>query len=80
MGKVSETSFQEAFAAMLRAETVYHIVVIEDLHESRIVATGTLIVEQKFLRGCGKVIFFFSSRITSEDNHLEFLSRFEMEN
>ncbi|KAF9382097.1 Glucosamine-phosphate N-acetyltransferase-like protein [Podila verticillata] len=54
VGKVSEASFQEAFAAMLRAETVYHIVVIEDLHESRIVATGTLIVEQKFLRGCGK--------------------------
>ncbi|KAG0029505.1 Glucosamine-phosphate N-acetyltransferase-like protein [Podila clonocystis] len=54
VGKVSETSFQETFAAMLRAETVYHIVVIEDLHESRIVATGTLIVEQKFLRGCGK--------------------------
>lgn len=59
VGKVSEASFQEAFAAMLRAETVYHIVVIEDLHESRIVATGTLIVEQKFLRGCGKVFFFF---------------------
>ncbi|KAG0323934.1 Glucosamine-phosphate N-acetyltransferase-like protein [Podila horticola] len=54
VGKVSESSFQETFAAMLRAETVYHIVVIEDLHESRIVATGTLIVEQKFLRGCGK--------------------------
>ncbi|KAF9202560.1 Glucosamine-phosphate N-acetyltransferase-like protein [Podila verticillata] len=54
VGKVSEASFQEAFAAMLRAETVYHIVVIEDVHESRIVATGTLIVEQKFLRGCGK--------------------------
>lgn len=58
VGKVSEASFQEAFAAMLRAATVYHIVVIEDLHESRIVATGTLIVEQKFLRGCGKVFFF----------------------
>ncbi|KAG0349382.1 Glucosamine-phosphate N-acetyltransferase-like protein [Podila humilis] len=53
-GVVSEASFQETFTRMLKAENVYHIVVIEDLHDSRIVATGTLVVEQKFLRGCAK--------------------------
>ncbi|KAF9353662.1 Glucosamine-phosphate N-acetyltransferase-like protein [Mortierella sp. AD094] len=54
VGKVSQESFQQAFESMLRCQNVYHIVVIEELKESRIVATGTLIVEQKFLRGCAK--------------------------
>ncbi|KAG0277477.1 Glucosamine-phosphate N-acetyltransferase-like protein [Linnemannia exigua] len=54
VGKVSEQSFQQTFEQMRRCEGVYHIVVIEDLAASRIVATGTLIVEQKFLRGCAK--------------------------
>ncbi|KAK3814623.1 MAG: acyl-CoA N-acyltransferase [Linnemannia gamsii] len=54
VGKVSEHSFQQTFEQMRRCEGVYHIVVIEDLAASRIVATGTLIVEQKFLRGCAK--------------------------
>ncbi|KAF8978340.1 Glucosamine-phosphate N-acetyltransferase-like protein [Entomortierella lignicola] len=54
VGKVSQESFQKAFESMLRCQNVYHVVVIEDLKESRIVATGTLIVEQKFLRGCAK--------------------------
>lgn len=31
---------------------------IEELAEKRIVATGTLIVEQKFLRGCAKVNYY----------------------
>ncbi|KAF9988357.1 Glucosamine-phosphate N-acetyltransferase-like protein [Modicella reniformis] len=54
VGKVSEQTFQQTFEAMFRCQSVYHIVVIEDIRQSRIVATGTLIVEQKFLRGCGK--------------------------
>ncbi|KAI8595596.1 hypothetical protein EDD21DRAFT_424274 [Dissophora ornata] len=54
VGKVSEQSFQEAFQAMLRCQNVYYIVVIEDTRESRVVATGSLVVEQKFLRGCAK--------------------------
>ncbi|KAF9134057.1 Glucosamine-phosphate N-acetyltransferase-like protein [Mortierella sp. 14UC] len=54
VGKVSEQSFRETFEQMRRCEGVYHIVVIEELRERRIVATGTLIVEQKFLRGCAK--------------------------
>ncbi|KAF9438274.1 Glucosamine-phosphate N-acetyltransferase-like protein [Entomortierella beljakovae] len=54
VGNVSEASFQQAFEGMLRCQNVYHIVVIEELSQSRIVATGTLIVEQKFLRSCAK--------------------------
>ncbi|KAG0304424.1 Glucosamine-phosphate N-acetyltransferase-like protein [Linnemannia gamsii] len=54
VGKVSEQSFQQTFEQMRRCGDVYHIVVIEELAERRIVATGTLIVEQKFLRGCAK--------------------------
>ncbi|KAF9920496.1 Glucosamine-phosphate N-acetyltransferase-like protein [Linnemannia zychae] len=54
VGRVSEQSFQQTFEQMRRCENVYHIVVIEELAERRIVATGTLIVEQKFLRGCAK--------------------------
>ncbi|KAG0299686.1 Glucosamine-phosphate N-acetyltransferase-like protein [Dissophora globulifera] len=54
VGDVSEDEFARAFKAMARCQNVYHVVVIEDLNQARIVATGTLIVEQKFLRGCGK--------------------------
>ncbi|KAK3818850.1 MAG: acyl-CoA N-acyltransferase [Benniella sp.] len=54
VGNVSEQAFQQTFESMLRCQNVYHIVVIEELEQSRIVATGTLVVEQKFLRGCAK--------------------------
>ncbi|KAF9580171.1 Glucosamine-phosphate N-acetyltransferase-like protein, partial [Lunasporangiospora selenospora] len=55
VGKVSEESFRSTFEKMCQGGGgVYHIVVIEDLAASRIVATGTLVVEQKFLRSCGK--------------------------
>ncbi|KAG0207444.1 Glucosamine-phosphate N-acetyltransferase-like protein [Mortierella sp. GBA30] len=54
VGDVSEQAFQQTFETMRRCDGVYHVVVIEDLAQSRIVATGTLIVEQKFLRGCAK--------------------------
>ncbi|CAO3563919.1 unnamed protein product [Mortierella alpina] len=54
VGEVSEQAFQETFEKMRRCDGVYHVVVIEDLVQARIVATGTLVVEQKFLRGCAK--------------------------
>ncbi|KAF9949485.1 Glucosamine-phosphate N-acetyltransferase-like protein [Mortierella alpina] len=54
VGEVSEQAFQETFEKMRRCDGVYHVVVIEDLVRARIVATGTLVVEQKFLRGCAK--------------------------
>ncbi|KAF9954525.1 Glucosamine-phosphate N-acetyltransferase-like protein [Mortierella alpina] len=54
VGEVSEQAFQETFEKMRRCDGVYHVVVIEDLAQARVVATGTLVVEQKFLRGCAK--------------------------
>ncbi|KAG9321737.1 hypothetical protein KVV02_005083 [Mortierella alpina] len=54
VGEISEEAFQETFEKMKRCDGVYHVVVIEDLVQARIVATGTLVVEQKFLRGCAK--------------------------
>ncbi|KAG0231269.1 Glucosamine-phosphate N-acetyltransferase-like protein [Actinomortierella wolfii] len=54
VGNVSAETFRSCFENMRRAPGVYHTVVIEDLAQSRIVASGTLIVEQKFIRGGGK--------------------------
>lgn len=54
-GSVSEEQFNERFAAIQERGNDYYIVVVEDLDLGKIVATGTLFVEYKFLRGCGKV-------------------------
>ncbi|KAJ1731705.1 Glucosamine-phosphate N-acetyltransferase-like protein [Coemansia biformis] len=54
VGDVTEQLFAESFEEMQRAGG-YFVVVIEDLASQRIVATGTLVVEQKFLRMCGRV-------------------------
>ncbi|KAJ2829001.1 Glucosamine-phosphate N-acetyltransferase-like protein [Coemansia erecta] len=53
-GEVSEQMFAESFEEMQRAGC-YFVAVVEDLHTEKIVASGTLMVEQKFLRGCGRV-------------------------
>ncbi|KAJ2470452.1 Glucosamine-phosphate N-acetyltransferase-like protein [Coemansia sp. RSA 2322] len=54
VGEVSEQMFAESFEDMQRAGC-YFIVVIEDLEVAKIVATATLVVEQKFIRNCGRV-------------------------
>ncbi|KAJ2162078.1 Glucosamine-phosphate N-acetyltransferase-like protein [Coemansia sp. RSA 552] len=54
VGDVSEQDFAESFEEMQRAQS-YFIIVVEDLEVERIVATGTLLVEQKMIRGCGRV-------------------------
>ncbi|KAJ2851118.1 Glucosamine-phosphate N-acetyltransferase-like protein [Coemansia brasiliensis] len=53
-GQVSEQMFQESFEEMQRTGC-YFIIVVEDLSTGKIVASGTLLVEQKFLRECGRV-------------------------
>ncbi|CAG8493939.1 8328_t:CDS:2 [Scutellospora calospora] len=52
MGDISEENFIDRFEKMKRAGG-YYIIVIEN-DEKRVVATGTLFVEMKFIRGCGK--------------------------
>ncbi|KAJ1883037.1 Glucosamine-phosphate N-acetyltransferase-like protein [Coemansia sp. RSA 1722] len=54
VGDVTEQMFGETFEDMQRTGN-YLIVVIEDLASQKIVASGSLIIEQKFLRGCGRV-------------------------
>ncbi|KAF9974248.1 Glucosamine-phosphate N-acetyltransferase-like protein [Actinomortierella ambigua] len=54
VGTATAESFAACFESMRRCPGVYHTVVIEDLAQSRIVACGTLLVEQKFIRNSGK--------------------------
>ncbi|KAJ1719611.1 Glucosamine-phosphate N-acetyltransferase-like protein [Coemansia erecta] len=54
VGDVSEQMFGESFEDMQRSGN-YLVIVIEDLSTQKIVASGSLIVEQKFLRNCGRV-------------------------
>ncbi|KAJ1965128.1 Glucosamine-phosphate N-acetyltransferase-like protein [Dipsacomyces acuminosporus] len=54
VGEVTDEMFTESFEEMQRAGS-YFVVVIEDLDTERIVASGTLVVEQKFIRACGRV-------------------------
>ncbi|KAI1465329.1 acyl-CoA N-acyltransferase [Daldinia caldariorum] len=52
MGDVSEAEFNEQFDEMLEAKGTYYFAVIE--HAGRIVGTGGLIVEKKFIHQRGK--------------------------
>ncbi|KAJ1975512.1 Glucosamine-phosphate N-acetyltransferase-like protein [Dimargaris cristalligena] len=54
VGDVSVELFKETFEAMLQQKSNY-VVVIEDLDRSQVVAAGTLVLERKFIRGCGKI-------------------------
>ncbi|KAK3226849.1 hypothetical protein Dsin_006711 [Dipteronia sinensis] len=52
---VSDKQFEERFQE-LRSHGDDHLVcVIEDHHSGKIVATGSMFIEKKFLRNCGKV-------------------------
>lgn len=50
VGKISKDEFDKTFDEL---NSDYHIYVIEK--ENKIVATGTLLVEKKFIHQCGKV-------------------------
>ncbi|RHZ54166.1 hypothetical protein Glove_429g38 [Diversispora epigaea] len=53
VGNVSKENFVERFESMKSASR-YYIVVIENEKDKKVVAVGTLLVELKFLRNCGK--------------------------
>uniref|UniRef100_A0A0D6QTG4 Glucosamine 6-phosphate N-acetyltransferase n=1 Tax=Araucaria cunninghamii TaxID=56994 RepID=A0A0D6QTG4_ARACU len=54
-GNVSQQEFTNRFQELQGLGDDYVISVIEDTDRNRIVATGTIFVERKFLRTCGKV-------------------------
>ncbi|KAJ2899360.1 Glucosamine-phosphate N-acetyltransferase-like protein [Coemansia aciculifera] len=54
VGDVTEQMFAESFEDMQRAGC-YFVIVIEDLDSAKIVSSGTLVVEQKFIHMCGRV-------------------------
>lgn len=52
---ISDADFCSRFAELAALGDDHIICVIEDPKTGRIVATGSVFVEKKFLRGCGKV-------------------------
>ncbi|CAI5506647.1 unnamed protein product [Closterium sp. Naga37s-1] len=54
-GTVTEEQFKDRFALLSQRSLDYRIVVVEDTVSNRVVGTGTLLIEFKFLRSCGKV-------------------------
>ncbi|RKP12659.1 glucosamine 6-phosphate N-acetyltransferase [Piptocephalis cylindrospora] len=53
VGPVKEETFLEQYREMKESGT-YYVHVIEDTHRGRVVASATLLIERKFLRGCSK--------------------------
>ncbi|XP_074285529.1 glucosamine 6-phosphate N-acetyltransferase-like isoform X2 [Silene latifolia] len=54
-GSVSETQFQDRFQELVTEGENHVICVIEDENTERIIATGSVFIEKKFIRNCGKV-------------------------
>lgn len=40
---------------MKATPNTYYVTVIEDLNKGTVIGTSTLLIEQKFIRGCAKV-------------------------
>ena len=57
VGTVSQEQFEAAFASIAKSATS-RTAVIEDVAKSKIVASCTLFIEQKFIHSCSKVSVF----------------------
>ena len=55
VGDVSKERFEEQFRILESKGDDYVILVVEDAEKATVMATGTLIVEHKFIRGCSRV-------------------------
>ncbi|CAJ0962131.1 unnamed protein product [Ranitomeya imitator] len=53
VGDVTAEDFIKTFEHMKKTEN-YYVIVVEDLNLGQIVATATLIIENKFIHGCAK--------------------------
>ncbi|GAM23056.1 hypothetical protein SAMD00019534_062310 [Acytostelium subglobosum LB1] len=50
--KFDRAKFVERFLQMKKENDTYFIVVAEDVNKKRIIATGSVVIEKKFIRGC----------------------------
>ncbi|KAK9461633.1 acyl-CoA N-acyltransferase [Lipomyces oligophaga] len=55
VGTISAETFNRHFEFLLSRPGEYFVLVIENLLTGKIVATGTLLVERKFIHECGRV-------------------------
>ncbi|TRY73468.1 hypothetical protein TCAL_01570 [Tigriopus californicus] len=54
VGEISKSDFLKRFNAMKSCQGTYHVTVIEDTTTQEIIGAATLVIEQKFIRGCAK--------------------------
>ncbi|XP_024394345.1 glucosamine 6-phosphate N-acetyltransferase isoform X3 [Physcomitrium patens] len=54
-GAVSEEQFGERVKYLQELGDDHYVAVIEDTEKGQIIATGSVLIEHKFLRNCGKV-------------------------
>ncbi|CDP14662.1 unnamed protein product [Coffea canephora] len=52
---VSDKDFEERYQELAKLGDEHVICVIEDRHSGKIVASGSVFIERKFIRNCGKV-------------------------
>lgn len=52
---VSDKDFEERYQELAKQGDDHLVCVIEDSHTGKIAATGTVFIEKKFIRNCGKV-------------------------
>ncbi|KJE97592.1 glucosamine-6-phosphate N-acetyltransferase [Capsaspora owczarzaki ATCC 30864] len=54
VGEYPKEQFEERFEEMRALKDTYYVCVLEDTTTGKIIATGTLVVERKFIRGAAK--------------------------
>lgn len=54
VGNIQQYEFQDQFSRMM-ATDAYRIIVLEDVFTGKVIGTATLVIEMKFIHGCGKV-------------------------
>lgn len=64
-------NFQEAFRQCIINQYL-HVVVIENVDMRKIVATGTVFIEQKFTHNCGKVAHIEDVVVDKDVRHMKF--------
>lgn len=55
VGKVTKADFEARFDRISSMPDTYYVMVMEDEKNSRIVGAATLLIEDKFIHGCGRV-------------------------